>query len=127
LIIAYGLYIIALVIFGRRLMVLRFLMLTGLPLIIAVPNPYLLLKDSIEGKSVGKLIMGLAVYNEKDRRAGGFLDSIIRNWYLAIPWLGPTLFALLIGATILAGRKKRLGDQWAKTKVISDLEYQALT
>lgn len=124
--IGYALYVLVLVLWGRRVVALRWLMLVGLPVILGVPNPYLLLKDAIEGKSVGKLLMGLVVYDEREKRAGGLLDSIIRNWYLAIPWVGPTLIALLIGAMILAGKRKRLGDQWADTTVISDLEYQVM-
>ncbi len=91
-----------------------------------VPLVYLLLKDSVEGKSIGKLVMGLVVYNEREKKAGGFLDSIIRNWYLAIPFLGPTLLAVVIGAEILSGKRKRLGDEGAGTIVITDLDYQRL-
>jgi hypothetical protein len=91
-----------------------------------VPHAYLLLKDSIDGKSVGKLLMGLITYNEKNRRAAGVLDSIIRNWYLALPVVGPTLFVLVIGAQILSGKGRRLGDAAADTVIITDQEYQGL-
>ena len=95
-------------------------------LAIVIPHLYLLLKDSIEGKSIGKLIVGVMVYNEKEKKAGGMLDSIIRNWYLTIPILGPTLLALVIGAQILSGKKKRLGDEGAGTIVITDSDYQKI-
>lgn len=95
-------------------------------LAIVIPHLYLLLKDSIEGKSIGKLLMGILVYNEKEKKAGGILDSIIRNWYLAIPVLGPTLLAIAIGAQILSGKNKRLGDEMAGTIVITDSDYQKM-
>jgi rRNA maturation protein Nop10 len=107
--------------FSRRL-VIALLFRRGLALIF--PNLYLLLKDSIEGKSIGKLLMGILVYNEKEKKPGGLLDSIIRNWYLAIPILGPTLLAVVIGAEILSGKKKRMGDKGAGTLVIADSDYQ---
>lgn len=91
-----------------------------------IPHVYLLLKDSVEGKSIGKVIMGVTVYNEKGKRAGGFVDSILRNWYLAIPLLGPTVFAVIIGVQILMGKKRRLGDKATGTVVISDSDFQRL-
>jgi uncharacterized RDD family membrane protein YckC len=93
---------------------------------LVLPLMYLLLKDSIEGKSIGKMLTGILVYNEQERKAGGIFDSIIRNWYLAIPVIGPTLMAIVIGAQILSGKKKRLGDDMADTVVISDAKYQRI-
>jgi uncharacterized RDD family membrane protein YckC len=109
--------------FSKRL-VIALLLRRGIALII--PHLYLLLKDSIEGKSIGKVLMGIMVYNVKDKKACGLLDSIIRNWYLAIPFLGPTLLALVIGAQILSGKNKRLGDEMAGTIVITDSDYQKM-
>jgi len=91
-----------------------------------IPHLYLLLKDSIEGKSIGKVIMGVLVYNDKEKKVGGFIDSILRNWYLAIPILGPTVFAVLIGGQILIGKKRRLGDKRNGTLVITDRAMQKL-
>lgn len=87
------------------------------------PLVYLLLRDSLGGKSVGKLVMGLVVYNEKEQQVGGFFDSISRNSYFALPFVGPTLFALIAAAQILSGSRKRLGDRGASTVVIADAEY----
>jgi len=109
--------------FSRRL-IIALLLRRGFALVI--PHLYLLLKDSIEGKSIGKLLIGIMVYNEKEKKAGGLLDSIIRNWYLAIPILGPTLIALVIGSQILSGKNKRLGDEGAGTIVITDSDYQKI-
>lgn len=107
--------------FSKRLIV-ALLLRRGLAVV--VPHLYILLKDSIEGKSIGKLIVGIMVYNEKEKKVAGVLDSIIRNWYLAIPFLGPTLLALVIGAQILSGKNKRLGDEGAGTIVITDTDYE---
>jgi uncharacterized RDD family membrane protein YckC len=109
--------------FSKRLMVAIFLR-RGIA--VFIPHIYLLLRDSIEGKSIGKLLAGIMVYNEKERKAGGLLDSIIRNWYLAVPFLGPTILALVIGAQILSGKRKRLGDEAAGTIVITDSDYQRI-
>lgn len=119
--IAIGLF--ATVFFSRRLMLLA-LIRRGFGLV--APHLYLLLKDAIEGKSIGKLLLGLVTYNEEGKKAAGLLDSIIRNWYLAIPFLGPTLLAVVMGAQILSGRRQRMGDVAARTAVISDFEYQRL-
>lgn len=109
--------------FSRRL-VIAVLFRRGLAVI--VPHAYLLLKDAVEGKSIGKLLLGLVTYNKKEKKVAGLLDSIIRNWYLAIPFLGPTLLAVVIGAQILSGKPKRMGDEAAGTIVVSDLEYRQL-
>lgn len=119
--IAFGVF--AVLFFGRRL-VLAIVLRRSVAIL--TPHGYLLLKDAIEGKSVGKLLLGLVAYNTQEKKAVGLLDSIIRNWYLAIPFLGPTLLAVVIGAQILSGKQKRMGDNAAGTIVISDFEYQQL-
>jgi uncharacterized RDD family membrane protein YckC len=90
-----------------------------------IPHLYLLFKDSIEGKSFGKLIVGIMVFNNDEKKPGGILDSVIRNWYLAIPFIGPTVLAFVIGVQLLTG-KQRLGDKGAGTIVITDSDYQRL-
>jgi len=93
---------------------------------IVIPHLYLLFKDSIEGKSIGKTLLGIMVYNSKEFKAAGVFDSIIRNWYLAIPILGPTVILCIIGIQILTGHEKRLGDYGAHTIVITDSDYQRI-
>ena len=90
-----------------------------------VPSAYLLLKDSIGGKSIGKLFTGILVFNEKEKKSAGLLDSILRNWPLAIPVVG-WLLVLVVGASILMGKQKRLGDRGSNTIVISDTDYQRI-
>jgi Zn-dependent protease with chaperone function/uncharacterized RDD family membrane protein YckC len=84
-----------------------------------LPLLYLLLKDSFGGQSAGKMMMGITVYNEKEKNPSGIMDSIIRNWYLAIPVLGQTLFPLIIGIQVLLGKRQRIGDKDANTIVIT--------
>jgi uncharacterized RDD family membrane protein YckC len=108
---------IAIFLAGRRYLIL---IIARRATMFIVPLVYLMIKDSIGGKSIGKLATGLRVWNDNENRPGNIFDSIIRNWYLAIPVLGPTLIAAVIGAQILAGWKQRIGDGWAGTSVIKD-------
>lgn len=120
--------LIALAMFAALFFTRRLLLLVVFrrSLALVIPHLYLLTKDSVEGKSIGKLLTGVVVFDEVKRKRGGLLDSIIRNWYLAIPFVGPTLIAVVIGAQILSGRRQRMGDAGAGTTVISDAEYQTL-
>jgi hypothetical protein len=86
-----------------------------------LPSLYLLLKDGFGGKSIGKLIAGLVVWDLATGRPASFVDSINRNWPLAVPVFGPSVVALIAGAQILAGRAYRVGDRAAST-VITDAE-----
>jgi uncharacterized RDD family membrane protein YckC len=95
--------------------------MVGLKKIISllIPGIYLLLKDSIEGKSIGKLFTGLTVLNSYEERRAGLADSILRNWFLAIPILGTTVFAVFAFFQILT-RNERWGDALSHTVVIKD-------
>jgi len=126
LLIAYGLVAWIEFLLARRFPVLRGIWFVGTLAILLCPNPYLLLKDAIEGKSIGKLVMGLVVFNEQERRPTGLLDSTIRNWYLIVPLVGPVLVSVVVGVQILTGRRRRIGDAGAHTLVISDLDYQRI-
>lgn len=88
-----------------------------------LPPLYFLVKDSMFGKSIGKMLLGISVFNENDNKRGGILESIIRNWYLVIPVIGPTIFAIIMAVQIISGRKQRIGDKAAGTIVIKDDEY----
>jgi uncharacterized RDD family membrane protein YckC len=75
------------------------------------------------GKSIGKMLLGISVWNENENKRGGILESIIRNWYLVIPVIGPTIFALIMFGQIISGKSQRIGDKAAGTRVILDTEY----
>lgn len=80
---------------------------------------YVITRDSLpflDGQSIGKKAMGLrAVSEDGQALTNNWGPSIIRNIVLFIPF-----FALVEFFVLLSNEKGlRLGDQWAKTKVIS--------
>jgi hypothetical protein len=91
--------------------------------LLTLPNAYLGLRDSFEGKSIGKLIAGLLVYDDVQRAPGGFVASINRNWPLMVPLVGPTVVALGIGAQLALGSRRRFGEESTNTAVVSDLDF----
>jgi uncharacterized RDD family membrane protein YckC len=82
---------------------------------------YLAFKDSCDGKSIGKLFMGLTVVNKETKEPIGFIDSFNRNWFLGIPIIGLTVFSLIIFIQILLS-KTRLGEKTSQTEVIDDIQ-----
>jgi uncharacterized RDD family membrane protein YckC len=80
---------------------------------------YILTRDALpflDGQSVGKKAMGIrAVSEDGQPLTNNWGPSLIRNVVLFIP-----LFSLIELIVLLTNDKGlRLGDQWAKTKVIS--------
>jgi len=84
---------------------------------------YFLVRDALpflDGQSVGKKLMKIrAVEQNGAKLTNNWKASVIRNISLAIPFFG------LVEAYILYQKKEkaepliRLGDEWAKTKVIA--------
>lgn len=95
-----------------------------------IPCLYLLLRDALGGRSIGKWLTGLVTYNVRNQKPADFADSIIRNWFLTVIIIPPriwflnlgmilfTVMALIISLQIILGLKKRLGDGWANTQVV---------
>ena len=90
---------------------------------------YMLVRDALpfmEGHSLGKRIMKIkAVTLDGKSLSGDWGTSILRNVLFALPLVG------LIEVVVLFIRKdktpiRRLGDEWAKTKVIVAKEPSAL-
>jgi uncharacterized RDD family membrane protein YckC len=91
---------------------------------------YLLISDGLlEGRSLGKKVIGLKVISASAGRAGTFRDSILRNipfavalLLLQIPLIGWLLSAAIfvLEFLLMLGNKEghRLGDDIAGTKVI---------
>ncbi|MDX2246499.1 MAG: RDD family protein [Bacteroidia bacterium] len=79
---------------------------------------YGLTRDSLpflDGQSLGKKLLKLrAVTDDGQSLSGNWGPGIIRNVVLFIPFFG--IVELIVLLTNKEG--KRLGDQWAKTKVI---------
>ncbi len=83
---------------------------------------YLVTRDSLpflEGQSVGKKAMSLkAVTLSGASLAGNWEPGLIRNAVLAIPLFPLIELFILLTREEKPERGRRLGDEWAKTKVI---------
>jgi len=73
---------------------------------------YWLLHDAFGGQSLGKIILGMEIINDKDQPCS-FVQGLLRNISLAIP------FVVIIEYFVLLFNKqgRRLGDILAKTRV----------
>jgi len=87
---------------------------------------YFLFRDSLKGKSIGKLLFGLTVINVERKRPADIADSLLRNAifaFIVVPFAGWIIFILLSGLIslqIFMGKEQRIGDKFAHTKVIED-------
>lgn len=83
---------------------------------------YLVTRDSLPflgGQSVGKKAMKLkAVTLEGNALTGNWEPAIIRNGVLLIPLFGLIELFILLSREGKPEHGRRLGDEWAKTKVI---------
>lgn len=105
---------------SKKIMILVF----ARKLIIFVPGLYLLFKDSFGGKSLGKSLSSILVYSESKKKTGNISDSFLRNWPLFMPIVGTVIMAGILGVQIFIGEKKRIGDKYANTIILTDLDYQ---
>jgi hypothetical protein len=82
---------------------------------------YLLLRDSIGGQSLGKLLAGLVVVNVRTGRLCTWKESLLRNVFVLIP--GANIVAVFLESiTIIRDSQgQRLGDRLAQTQVIEGL------
>ena len=90
----------------------------GSPLYLAFSAGYLLLRDAVGGRSIGKLLFGLVVISMKTGRPSSFAGSVERNFLLLLP--GANVVAVFLEArTIVADPQgQRLGDRLAQTQVV---------
>ncbi len=88
------------------------------PLYLAIGAAYLLLRDAIGGRSIGKLLAGLVVISLETGRVSSFAGSAKRNLLLLLP--GANVVAIFLEArTIVADPQgQRLGDKLAQTQVV---------
>lgn len=84
----------------------------------AIGATYLLLRDAIGGRSIGKLLAGLVVVSLETGRTASVAGSAKRNLLLLLP--GANLVAIFLEArTIVADPQgQRLGDRLAQTQVV---------
>jgi uncharacterized RDD family membrane protein YckC len=87
----------------------------------AVAVLYLLLRDSIGGQSLGKLMVGLVVVNVQTGMLCAWKESVLRNVFVVIP--GANIVAVFLESiTIIRDPQgQRLGDRLAQTQVIEGL------
>lgn len=83
---------------------------------------YLVTRDSLPflgGRSVGKTAMKLKVETEDGKTlTGNWEAALIRNAVLIIPFFALIELFVLLSREDKPGRGRRLGDEWAKTRVI---------
>jgi uncharacterized RDD family membrane protein YckC len=83
---------------------------------------YFVTRDSLPflgGQSVGKKAMKLKVVTLEDKPlTGNWEAALIRNAILLIPFFGFIELFVLLNREDKPERGRRLGDEWAKTKVI---------
>ena len=81
---------------------------------------YLVLMEK-NGKTIGKLAMGLKVVGEDTQKSISYRQSILRNLFLVadmIPFILPGLLGLIV--SVKSDKKQRIGDMVAGTIVIKD-------
>lgn len=82
---------------------------------------YILIRDALfRGRSVGKLVTGLAVLDPNGNRAG-LKESVLRNLPFAVPFV---FFPIEYFVMIRSKEGKRLGDRIAHTQVIDTRPHQ---
>ncbi|MBK6900824.1 MAG: zinc ribbon domain-containing protein [bacterium] len=110
-------------------------------ILFCLPAAYLVFKDTILGKSAGKMVVGLTTWNVNDARAAGFSESVLRNWMFFCLILPPyvRLFRLtlsfgmilcavvscILGLQIALGKGRRFGDGAAGTIVVEDIQLRS--
>ena len=84
---------------------------------------YVLTRDALpflEGQSIGKKLMKLrAVTMDGKKLTGDWQASIVRNLSMAIPFFGLVEAYILYSRQGREGALQRLGDEWAKTRVVT--------
>lgn len=112
MVIAFGLHLAVLIIFPAVMSKIGWLL--GIA--------YIITRDSLPflgGQSVGKKAMKIkAVTLDGHSLAGNWEKGLIRNGVLAIPFFPFIELFVLLSREDKPGHGVRLGDEWAKTKVI---------
>jgi uncharacterized RDD family membrane protein YckC len=89
----------------------------------AVQVAYLLTRDSLpflDGQSIGKKALNLRAVTEDGKSlSGNWNTGIVRNISMAVPFLPLVELIIMLVNSGKPGGLRRLGDQWAKTKVVT--------
>ena len=90
---------------------------------VAASAGYLLLRDSLpflDGQSIGKKAINLRAVTEDGKSlSGNWNAGLIRNIPMVIPIFPLVELIVLLVNKDKPGGLRRLGDQWAKTKVVT--------
>ena len=88
------------------------------PLYLAFGAGYLLLRDAVGGRSIGKLLFGVVVISVETGRPSSFAGSVERNLLLLLP--GANVVAVFLEARTIVSdpQGQRLGDRLAQTQVV---------
>jgi uncharacterized RDD family membrane protein YckC len=87
---------------------------------------YIVLRDSLHGRSLGKLVCGLLVISLRTGHPATFAESIRRNVVLLVP---PPIVAggiLELFTTLADSKGQRLGDRIAATQVVDGVGLKDL-
>jgi len=94
--------------------------------LLALPALYVLFRDCLGGKSLGKLLLGLTAVRRNSLVPIGARLSFQRNVVLAVVgipvlgWLLFTIVAIVIGVQIAVGYRVRFGEGIGETLVVDD-------
>ena len=91
------------------------------PVLVLIAAAYMLLRDSVRGQSLGKLICGLVVVSVETGQPCGIRGSVWRNGVFLLP--GANLVAMFLEPLTIVRdpQGQRLGDKLAQTQVVEGL------
>jgi uncharacterized RDD family membrane protein YckC len=82
---------------------------------------YLLLRDSVQGQSLGKLVFGLVVIDLQTGRPAALRSSVRRNLLFLLPGANVAAAFLETITPVRDVQGQRLGDRLAQTQVVDGL------
>ena len=88
---------------------------------------YVLMRDALVGRSVGKFLLGIVVIHLESGRPAGAMASLRRNLLFVLP--GANLVAVGLESLTIARdpQGQRLGDRLAQTQVVDGFSAKELT
>lgn len=87
---------------------------------------YLVMRDAIAGRSVGKFLFGLAVVHLESGRPAGPMASLRRNLLFVLPGANAVAVCLESLTIVHDPQGQRLGDRLAQTQVVEGLAASEL-
>jgi hypothetical protein len=97
--------------------VAAFLALPSAALLLAAAT-YVLLRDALNGQSLGKFLQSLVVINVRTRARCGFREAVGRNFLFVIPGANFAALVLETRTMLRDPQGQRLGDRIAQTQVV---------